>query len=1098
MFEKYFNGVIEQVYGKVQKAENNVVMVCYNNYFSVEELQTLKHYSENSDNVFFAWKEYMTNEIVGAYDPFLDTICQVHKEFVKGSFDEFLTKCQVYELHRDVLKMYYDTGVCRRQEKVLLDEVEYEQARMTKTIALMLEAVAEYKPLMLVINHFQLASKSTIQLIRALLEKKSNNIGIVLGVNEARVKKDYRAQEWQLLTEKLKDSGHVYHLGSSSVARNVKKRIAGKLPDYSEMQEKLSCIIELLDYEQAHYYLLDIEKHIKFEEAKIPDEVKLSVFFLHIQVAILRGDFSKALDIIEDISRLHVPEKEQFIAYQSALDLATCYMYQGKLDLAEYYAENARLVAEKMEDVELVFKAEVLKMSIKMSGWHNIFFCVKDVDVDRKVIEKMMHYGYRNHLAHAYIYAFDNRPEVVAKAYRSEAALVYFSKGIKLAKDIGNEALVCTAYLKNIMIASSNGMNEIALLYSIRTFEYIENFRTIEGGRMLSAIGYNLSALGHLDESAWFYGQAISLFYELQLPEDIAEVCYNFALTCITQENYKLAEESLQLAIKTVDKLHLNSLRVANVSKLYAIQALLSAMQENIFDCERYILSCEQFLNYALEKEKTREDDVVHDFTMSDDDSCLYHFAKAMLALNANELETAAFEFDEAEKYFQRAEGNLFCIHSVYRRSRMELYEKLGRTEMVEIEQANLLQRQELVEQVATSLPEELLQAIRDKVGAIHRVPGEQIEELIRQAALQKENKRNKRQLEFIATWQNLLDKNDVTMQELITSAIRLFLNRFNNDCALYVRKDGEVSNVVYNDTGIEFSAEEIADLEKYISSYPEGVAVSKISHTFSEQKEMIAFFDVDLVCSFVAIPFFKDGQIESYFITYIKMKDNWHDSVNRYLLNEDDLRIYQLLIRELGHAIHRIEYYEQISQMNRRLQEAATTDVLTGITNRMGMYERLRLELAKQKVIRGLGVMFVDLDNFKPYNDTYGHEIGDIVLQGMARIFDEAIGKDGFVCRYGGDEFIIIAYTNERDKLEAIVKSIYAKIAEEDGFKEAIEETLQVKITIDEKYKIGCSMGISTCDVFATENYVDDLIKIADDSLYSVKAAGKGNYVFA
>ena len=455
-------------------------------------------------------------------------------------------------------------------------------------------------------------------------------------------------------------------------------------------------------------------------------------------------------------------------------------------------------------------------------------------------------------------------------------------------------------------------------------------------------------------------------------------------------------------------------------------------------------------------------------------------------------------EFDEAEKYFQRAEGNLFCIHSVYRRSRMELYEKLGRTEMVEIEQANLLQRQELVEQVATSLPEELLQAIRDKVGAIHRVPGEQIEELIRQAALQKENKRNKRQLEFIATWQNLLDKNDVTMQELITSAIRLFLNRFNNDCALYVRKDGEVSNVVYNDTGIEFSAEEIADLEKYISSYPEGVAVSKISHTFSEQKEMIAFFDVDLVCSFVAIPFFKDGQIESYFITYIKMKDNWHDSVNRYLLNEDDLRIYQLLIRELGHAIHRIEYYEQISQMNRRLQEAATTDVLTGITNRMGMYERLRLELAKQKVIRGLGVMFVDLDNFKPYNDTYGHEIGDIVLQGMARIFDEAIGKDGFVCRYGGDEFIIIAYTNERDKLEAIVKSIYAKIAEEDGFKEAIEETLQVKVTIDEKHKIGCSMGISTCDVFATENYVDDLIKIADDSLYSVKAAGKGNYVFA
>ena len=130
--------------------------------------------------------------------------------------------------------------------------------------------------------------------------------------------------------------------------------------------------------------------------------------------------------------------------------------------------------------------------------------------------------------------------------------------------------------------------------------------------------------------------------------------------------------------------------------------------------------------------------------------------------------------------------------------------------------------------------------------------------------------------------------------------------------------------------------------------------------------------------------------------------------------------------------------------------------------------------------------------------NDTYGHEIGDIVLQGMARIFDEAIGEDGFVSRYGGDEFIVIAYTNNREKLEAIVKSIYAKIAEANGFKEAIEETLQMQIKIEEKYKIGCSIGITTCDVFSRENYVDDLIKIADDSLYSVKAAGKGTYIFA
>ena len=111
MFEKYYSSVIEQVYDRVTKVEKNIVMACYNNSFSVEGLETIKRYSENKDNVFFTWKEYMPEEIVGAYDPFLDVICQMHREYGKEDFDNFLSQCQVYELQREVLKSYYETGV---------------------------------------------------------------------------------------------------------------------------------------------------------------------------------------------------------------------------------------------------------------------------------------------------------------------------------------------------------------------------------------------------------------------------------------------------------------------------------------------------------------------------------------------------------------------------------------------------------------------------------------------------------------------------------------------------------------------------------------------------------------------------------------------------------------------------------------------------------------------------------------------------------------------------------------------------------------------------------------------------------------------------
>ena len=199
-----------------------------------------------------------------------------------------------------------------------------------------------------------------------------------------------------------------------------------------------------------------------------------------------------------------------------------------------------------------------------------------------------------------------------------------------------------------------------------------------------------------------------------------------------------------------------------------------------------------------------------------------------------------------------------------------------------------------------------------------------------------------------------------------------------------------------------------------------------------------------------------------------------------------------------MGHAIVRQESFGKIYKMNKQLQEAATTDALTGITNRMGMYAKVREVLKEREAVAGLGVMFLDLDNFKPYNDTYGHEIGDVVLQGMAKIFDIAVGEMGFVSRYGGDEFIIVTTTNDRKEVESIAKDIYRRIKEVDGFVKDIEHTLGVSIEINPSHKIGCSIGIKCYEQFTEANQLDELIKDADEALYNVKATGKGKYIFA
>ena len=104
-------------------------------------------------------------------------------------------------------------------------------------------------------------------------------------------------------------------------------------------------------------------------------------------------------------------------------------MYQGKLQQAEMYAQYAREEAQKSGNEKQIFKAELLSVMARMSGWYNIFFCIQDIPIHEGLIEKLMQNNYRNHLAHIYIYAYDNRPEMVARAYRSEASLLYFIKG---------------------------------------------------------------------------------------------------------------------------------------------------------------------------------------------------------------------------------------------------------------------------------------------------------------------------------------------------------------------------------------------------------------------------------------------------------------------------------------------------------------------------------------------------------------------------------------------------------------------------------------------------------------------------------------------
>ena len=169
-----------------------------------------------------------------------------------------------------------------------------------------------------------------------------------------------------------------------------------------------------------------------------------------------------------------------------------------------------------------------------------------------------------------------------------------------------------------------------------------------------------------------------------------------------------------------------------------------------------------------------------------------------------------------------------------------------------------------------------------------------------------------------------------------------------------------------------------------------------------------------------------------------------------------------------------------EVRQTQERLTHLANMDVLSGLPNR-GRVRQLLGEALRTATSSNVpcAIMFLDLDGFKPVNDTFGHPKGDAVLQAVAKRLCDQVGSDGHVGRMGGDEFaIVLIDAQSRQRVEQLADSIIGSIAEP----YMIDQT-EIRIGVS----IGCAFGPIDG---AT---VDDLILKADLALYEAKGAGRG-----
>lgn len=180
---------------------------------------------------------------------------------------------------------------------------------------------------------------------------------------------------------------------------------------------------------------------------------------------------------------------------------------------------------------------------------------------------------------------------------------------------------------------------------------------------------------------------------------------------------------------------------------------------------------------------------------------------------------------------------------------------------------------------------------------------------------------------------------------------------------------------------------------------------------------------------------------------------------------------------RELALAI------EELEHRNRELRDIAVRDGLTGLYNHRYLIEYLQIEVARsRRYDRVFSILFLDIDDFKKINDSYGHQVGDQVLRALAALLkhtDQRMRKSDFAARYGGEEFVVVL--PETNIAGAVTKA--------ERIREAAA-ALDLASAHPELRRITVSIGAASFPDHGADG--DVVIAAADAALYDAKRSGK------
>ena len=1088
-FKTYVQSVVASY---VEKQNKNIIFIKHYNTLDITKDEILAKVAKTDDKVFL-YHEYAMHDMHSSYAPFLQWIGQCYDRYYKDTVtvEDFLRKCGVYSMHIETLASLIRKDFCSRKEDVMYFEIQYETYRMMRNILGILEYISKEHHLILIISKLHLAPYSTIRLLKAIIDQ-SIGIHAVLMYNDEFIITDYKKQVWNDLLHSVSNQDLQLEWGKLDTQRtmDVQDEFWFNKEDKNMYLLRLRNMYYTFSLEDAYYYMNHILSRIDEKTVRFEKNEQINFLLLAVLINMDCKKTDQALVLCDKLANIkcHLSE-DRYMRYTYYYVCARVRMIAAHSDIVTKCCQKCIEIASEMNDSFLVCRAQVLMWSNYCGIGKNIFDYDFRYKCDEYVIEQAKNYGFFNFLAYIYVFGFENDKDTIHDIALGIKKPYYFDLGIRLGTEIDNDNFLLNAYMKNIILYSRSGYHRFVREMYKKRLAVLRRPNPLRESHMLAGLGYNSIILEDFEQAHSDLIQSVRTLTELEEPDDVMNSLYNIAMVHFVAENYQRAIAVVELILKMMKEMNYQSIRSCSTVKLYAIIGLSCYYQQEYYNSYYFLSKMEIIVEHMI---MVLQD--VNDGTW-DEDLLLYHLLKGMLYHYENNCQMSFAEFAKAKEKTKTSRNSLFFVMPIYYTELSELYfrQKMYSEADHAIDEAIRFCEQEQLERKKQKLiyfkehhtrdPEPIMKKEDD-------LPLEDIRRIAHNAALEMKSDKREKDIKFLTSLQEAIGRENMTVRDLYLSTSAVIKNSYNIDEIIILRRIGNKRESMTDDGETGLSDEQFDKIFDFFRTYRQAFLSNRTDKNFTQFLPVMNFFNNAPIMTMIGIPMMEENGTETVFLGYVRVKRRTVGS--RVLLNGDDLRILRFaFIQFFCETIRRIDNRLVIERMNRKLEQSAVTDHLTGITNRSGFSRQVEI-ICTQSNIRSNVLLYIDLDNFKYYNDTFGHEIGDLVLVLFAKLIRRMSQGTGLAVRYGGDEFIVLLYNKTSQDGVDFAEHIYKEIS--DGFVEKIRTKLKQDIYIPDEKKISCSIGIATFRAGSREEF-ETALNRADQMLYYVKRHGKSRY---